>query len=143
MNCPNCGTSNLDNATICINCGRSLGPAPVTPPVTQSYTPPPPSAPYGGTSSAAATGPTIPNYLIQSILVTFCCCLPFGIVAIIFAAQVNSKLAAGDRAGALEASRKAKMWTWIALGTGLLVWIVMMTVWGAAIANAIREGNFS
>ncbi len=143
MNCPNCGTSNLDNATICINCGRSLGPAPETPPLTQSYTPPPPSAPYGGASSAAATGPTIPNYLIQSILVTFCCCLPFGIVAIIFAAQVNSKLAAGDRAGALESSRKAKMWTWIALGTGLLVWIIMMTVWGAAIAQAIREGNFS
>ena len=139
MNCPNCGTSNLDNATICINCGRSLAPPPVVPPVTQSYTPPPSSA---SSAAAAAAGPTIPNYLIQSILVTFCCCLPFGIVAIIFAAQVNSKLAAGDRAGALDSSRKAKMWTWIALGTGLLVWVIMLTVWGAAIAQAIREGNF-
>ncbi len=138
MNCPNCGTSNLDNATICINCGRSLGPPPVVPPVTQTYTPPPSSA----SAAAAAAGPTIPNYLIQSILVTFCCCLPFGIVAIIFAAQVNSKLAAGDRAGALDSSRKAKMWTWIALGSGLLVWVLMLTVWGAAIAQAIREGNF-
>ena len=138
MNCPNCGTSNLDNATICINCGRSLGPPPVVPPVTQSYTPPPPTA----SAAATATGPTIPNYLIQSILVTFCCCLPFGIVAIIFAAQVNSKLAAGDRAGALDSSRKAKMWTWIALGSGLLVWVLLLTVWGAAIAQAIREGNF-
>lgn len=139
MNCPNCGTSNLDNAAICINCGRSLAPAPAVPPVTQSYTPPSPSA----SAAAAAAGPTIPNYLIQSILVTFCCCLPFGIVAIIFAAQVNSKLAAGDRAGALDSSRKAKMWTWIALGSGLLVWVLMLTVWGAAIAQAIREGDFS
>jgi hypothetical protein len=110
--------------------------------VTQTYTPPPPSAPYAGTS-AAATGPTIPNYLIQSILVTFCCCLPFGIVAIIFAAQVNSKLAAGDRAGAIDSSRKAKMWTWIAFGSGLVLGILMLTVWGAAIAQAIREGDFS
>lgn len=140
MNCPNCGTSNLDNATICINCGRSLGPTPVTPPVTQSYTPPPPSSSY---SAPPVGGPSIPNYLIQSILVTFCCCLPFGIVAIIFAAQVNSKLAAGDRAGALDSSRKAKMWTWIALGCGLLAWVLLLTVWGAAIAQAIREGDFS
>ena len=138
MNCPNCGTTNLDNATICINCGRSLGPTPPPPPVTQSYTPPGSASP-----AAAPIGPTVPNYLVQSILVTFCCCLPFGIVAIIFAAQVNSKLAAGDRAGALDSSRKAKMWTWIAFGCGLVAWILMLTLWGAAIAQAIREGNFS
>ena len=144
MNCPNCGTSNLDNATICINCGRSLGAQPTSPPVTQSYNPPPPQASYSAPQVPPQTGgPTVPNYLIQSILVTFCCCLPFGIVAIIFAAQVNSRLAAGDQAGALDASRKAKMWTWIALGSGLLVWVLMMTGWGAAIAQAIREGDFS
>ena len=38
----------------------------------------------------------IPNYLVQAILVTIFCCLPFGIVAIVFAAQVNSALAAGN-----------------------------------------------
>src|SRR5438093_12052328 len=31
----------------------------------------------------------VPNYLIQAILVTLCCCLPFGIPAIVYAAQVN------------------------------------------------------
>lgn len=62
----------------------------------------------------------IPNYLVPAILSTICCCLPFGIVAIIFAAQVNSKLAAGDRAGALEASNRAKLFTWIAFILGFL-----------------------
>ncbi len=62
----------------------------------------------------------IPNYLIPAILSTVCCCLPFGVVAIIFAAQVNSKLAAGDRAGAIEASNKAKLFTWIAFGLGFV-----------------------
>ena len=50
----------------------------------------------------------IPNYLVQAILVTIFCCLPLGIVAIIFAAQVNGKVAAGDIAGAQSSSRTAR-----------------------------------
>ena len=61
----------------------------------------------------------VPNYLVQSILVTLFCCLPLGIVAIVFAAQVNSKLALGDFYGAQEASSKAKMWCWWSFGLGL------------------------
>ena len=38
----------------------------------------------------------IPNYLVQAILTTLFCCLPFGIVAIVYAAQVNTKIEAGD-----------------------------------------------
>ncbi|HYM62367.1 MAG TPA: CD225/dispanin family protein [Thermoanaerobaculia bacterium] len=63
---------------------------------------------------------TVPNYLVQSILVTLCCCLPFGVVAVVYAAQVNAKLQAGDLAGARDASDKAKMWSWIGFGLGLL-----------------------
>lgn len=63
----------------------------------------------------------MPNYLVQAILTTLFCCLPFGIVSIVYAAQVNGKVAAGDRAGALESSRKAKTWAWVALGTGLVL----------------------
>ena len=48
----------------------------------------------------------IPNYLVQAILVTLFCCLPFGVVAIIQAAQVNSKLQAGDVAGARISSER-------------------------------------
>ena len=49
----------------------------------------------------------IPNYLVQAILATLFCCLPFGIVWIVFAAQVNSRAAAGDVQGAQVASQKA------------------------------------
>ena len=34
------------------------------------------------------------NWLVESILVTIFCCLPFGIAGIVFASQVNSKFAA-------------------------------------------------
>jgi uncharacterized membrane protein len=139
VNCPNCGTNNLDNASVCVNCGRSLmsGPA-------QTYTPPPPptGGNYGGGGYTPGTtgGPQIPNYLWQSIVVTLCCCLPLGVVAIIFAAQVNSKLAAGDVAGAMEASRKAKLFCWIAFGIGLVVMIIWFALSGAAFMQGIREG---
>ena len=134
MNCPNCGTSNLDTASICINCGRALGAG------AASYTPPPPPAGSYGGGGAVGAGPTIPNYLVQSILVTLCCCLPLGVVAIIFSAQVNSKLAAGDYAGAQEASRKAKMFVWIAFGLGIVAILISLLTNGAMIMQGISQG---
>lgn len=136
MNCPNCGTNNLDNATVCVNCGRSLSAG------AQSYVPPPPpSASYGGGPSNPASGMTIPNYLWQSIVVTLCCCLPLGIVGIIFATQVNSKLAQGDTAGALEASKKAKLFMLLGLGIGLVVIIISFVFNGALLMQAVREAQ--
>lgn len=67
---------------------------------------------------------TVPNYLLQAILVTLFCCLPSGIVAIVYAAQVNTKLKAGDYDGAVEASTKAKTWCWISFGVGLAIIII-------------------
>jgi hypothetical protein len=87
-----------------------------------------------------AGGP-IPNYLVQSILVTLCCCLPLGIVAIVFAAQVNSKLAVGDVSGAREASRKAKMFFLIALGVGLVGWLIWGAFFSAGMVEAFRQGQ--
>jgi len=63
----------------------------------------------------------VPNYLVQAILTTVFCCLPLGIVSIVYAAQVNGKVAAGDRAGALESSRNARLWAWISFGAGLVL----------------------
>lgn len=145
MNCPNCGNSNLDTASLCANCGRALTNAtphsytpPPPPPSQTSYTPPRP--PGGGSFGVPPPAQVIPNYLIQSIFVTVCCCLPLGVVAIVFAAQVNSKLAAGDVAGALEASSKAKLFCWIAFGLGLVVSVIWMVFGGMAFIEGIREG---
>ena len=57
-----------------------------------------------------ATGAAVDNYMVWAVLVTLFCFLPTGIAAIVFASQVSTKLAAGDYAGAMESSRKAKMW---------------------------------
>lgn len=65
----------------------------------------------------------IPNHLAFAIIVTLVCCLPFGIPAIVYAAQVNGKIRTGDIQGALAASDKAKMWAWLSFWFGLAVTI--------------------
>ncbi|MBC7979716.1 MAG: CD225/dispanin family protein [Armatimonadetes bacterium] len=52
----------------------------------------------------------IPNYLWQSIVVTLFCCMPFGVVGIIYASKVDGLQAWGDIAGANAASRSARTW---------------------------------
>jgi len=99
MFCRKCGAQNDDNSNKCFKCGEMLQQVTILPPT---------------------PAVKIPNYLVQSILVTLCCCLPFGIVSIVYAAQVNGKAQAGDIQGALDASGKAKMWCWIGFGIGLV-----------------------
>ncbi|MGB0135247.1 CD225/dispanin family protein [Dokdonella sp.] len=60
------------------------------------------------------------NNLIWAILATIFCCLPTGIVAIVYAAQVDGKVSLGDTAGARESARLAGIWSWVSLGLGLL-----------------------
>lgn len=73
-----------------------------------------------------------PNYLVFAILTTIFCCQILGIVSIVFAAQVNSRWNAGDTQGALDASRNAKLWAWIAFGSGIIIALVftLLAVFG-------------
>lgn len=88
--------------------------------MSQEWTPPP-------SSGASAS---VPNYLVPAII-SLVCCLPLGIVAVIFAARVNGQVQTGDTAGALDSSRKAKMFSYIGIGLGLVwiaIWVVMMVL---------------
>lgn len=80
------------------------------------------------------------NWLVESILVTIFCCLPFGIAGIVFASQVNSKYQMGDYSGALKASQDAAKWTKIGFFIGIaqvvlgILWILFFG--GLAILNS-------
>jgi len=57
-----------------------------------------------------ASQEVVPNHLVWAILTTLFCCLPLGIVSIVYASKVDGLRAAGDLPGAWDASRKAKNW---------------------------------
>jgi hypothetical protein len=86
----------------------------------------------------------VSSHLAPAIIVTLLCCLPFGIVAIVYAAKVNGKLKAGDYAGAIKASDRAKTWCWVALCAGVIYLIIGIL---AAIAipqfNAYRARSYN
>jgi hypothetical protein len=73
------------------------------------------------------------SYMLSAILVTLLCCLPFGIVSIVFASQVDAKFNSGDYIGAQEASNKAKSWYHTALVCGLI--IIVLSI----LANASKQ----
>jgi hypothetical protein len=58
--------------------------------------------------------------LVGAVLATLCCFLPLGVVACIYAAQVDSKWNAGDRLGAVRASKMARLFANLSLGVAVL-----------------------
>lgn len=66
-------------------------------------------------------GERVPTYLWQAIVVTLVCCLPFGIVAIVYASRVSSLLYQGDYIAAKKASDRAKLWVNISVLAGVAI----------------------
>ena len=97
---------------------------------------------FGNDTTPVQPQQNISNYLVQSILVTLFCCLPLGIASIVFAAQVNGKIAAGDIAGAMDASKKAKLFCWLAFGIGLVVIIGYFGLMALGFVSAAASGDF-
>ena len=93
MFCYNCRQELAEGTAVCPACGAAQNQGAAGPAV-----------------GAGAAAPVIPNHLVGAILATLFCCLPFGIVAIVYASGVNGKIAAGDIAGAEAASKKAATW---------------------------------
>jgi Interferon-induced transmembrane protein len=81
------------------------------------------------------------NWLVESILVTIFCCLPFGIAGIVFASSVNSRYDMGDYAGALVQSQQAGKWTkigfWVGIG-GIVLYILFLFVFGMSFLSLAR-----
>ncbi len=95
------------------------------PPLNRTFPPPTPNINVNQ-NIPQTTNISIPpkSWLVESILATILCCLPFGIVGIINASKVESRFNTGDIEGSIRASNEAKKWTTIAFGIGI-AWIVL------------------
>ena len=74
-------------------------------------------------------------YLVLSIISTVCCCLPFGIVAIVYSAKINSAMSAGDYAAAEKASKTARIWIIVAFIVGIVATVLLAIFYGGLLGS--------
>lgn len=130
-------------------------PYPAPPPGGQNPMPPPgggyPMPPSGGgygpppgygQGGYQPQGQPPPSNLVWAILTTILCCLPLGVVSIVYAARVESRWMQGDYQGARESSESAKkfaIYSAVAYGVALLVVIILAF---AGVIGGVNSGNF-
>ncbi len=69
------------------------------------------------------------NWLAWSILSTLFCCLPAGIVAIVYSSKVDGLWFGGQKAAAADAARKAKTWTLVSVIAAAAGWIIYLVLY--------------
>ena len=98
----------------------SFGPTSATPPM-------PPVGNAGNQPYYSGESGKPSSYLWLAILTTIFCCIPFGIVAIVFASKVDGLWARGDVDGARNNSKRALNWSLAGIVGSILVWIIYIT----------------
>ena len=73
--------------------------------------------------------PMPPTYMVWAVIATVFCCLPLGVAAIFFAAQVSTKYYARDFDGARKSSERAEIWIIASIVTGVLFNILYLPLW--------------
>jgi uncharacterized membrane protein YvbJ len=120
--CPSCGAQNPDGAAFCSGCGKKLQQ--------------PGGGPQGGSvqqaQPVAGPAPNMLYYMIGAIATTFLCCPPVGIAAIVFALQINTKVAVGDLEGAQKSAKIAMILCAVAAGLGVIGWLIFLMLGGIA-----------
>jgi hypothetical protein len=130
--CHKCNAFNDDNAERCVRCGHILQelreipePEEVQPgdaPAPTQTRAPGAGSPRGGAPRRRALRESIPTYLGPAIL-SCLWCIPFGVVAIVYAAQVGGRLDERDQRGAHQYSANARLWCWLSFGLGLAFYV--------------------
>jgi hypothetical protein len=114
------------------------------PPMAYGQVPPPPGGTYSyggppqtGPFSYGGPPPHIPNHLVWAILTTLFCCLPAGVVSIVYAAQVNGKIQVGDYETAKKYSDRARTWAIVsAVLVVVYIAVILMFVFSVGISQS-------
>jgi len=97
--------------------------------MSQQWTPPPPPG-----IAAPAPNNNLALAIVATVVSVIFCCIPHGLVSLIFATQVNKKAAVGDTTGALNSARQAKMWAFISIAIAVIGFVVGLAL---GILNAV------
>ena len=96
-------------------------------------------------NNAGVPAEQVPSNLVWGILSTLCCCLPLGIVSIVYASKVEGYVFAGDIETAKENSKKAAMWAWISFGVSIaggIIWFIIGAVSGGLEGMGDFDGSY-
>jgi hypothetical protein len=108
------------------------------PPAWQGQPPPPPPgypAPQPGWPAQREPD----NYLVWAILVTVLCCLPFGIVSIVYSTKVSGLWTQGRYAEAQSAANNAKKWAIIGAIAGVAAYVIVGILYAFVFAVAVSN----
>lgn len=101
------------------------------------------ASPANPAAAAPQPDPVKPdNFLPWAIISTILCCLPFGIVAIVYATQVDSYWFSGNYEASRRAAKNARTWTWVSVGVAAFCWLVyvlLVFVFAAAVFAALSR----
>lgn len=106
MYCKYCGAEIADGSTFCPKCGKNISPVEPCP------------------TNLKKPG----SHLVLSIIVTICCCIPFGIVAILYGSKVEGAWAGGRYEEAVRCSRLAKRWAIWGMVINIVVWVAYIVL---------------
>ena len=79
------------------------------------------------------------NYLVWAILCTVLCCLPLGIVSIVYSTKVSGLWVQGRYAEAQAAADNAKKWAIISAIVGAVAAVIGVVLWFVFFAVAISN----
>jgi hypothetical protein len=77
------------------------------------------------------------SHLVWAILCTVLCCLPLGIVSIVYSTKVSGLWAQGRYAEAQSASDSAKKWAIIGAVVGAVSYVIGVVLWFAFVAAVV------
>ena len=117
--CSNCGSENQSDSKFCVSCGENTG-----------------SITNKNNSEAVKTTNTYvnnqnsnqvkpSNHLVWGILTTVLCCLPFGIVSIVYATKVDTLFSSNKFEEAAKASKNAATWAIVAACSSLVLFVFL------------------
>lgn len=79
------------------------------------------------------------NNLVLAIFTTICCCLPFGIVAIVKASSVNTLYLSGNYQAAVNAAAEAKKWSIWGIIAGVVISGIYTVLYAFGVAATIMQ----
>lgn len=129
--CTKCGYQLPDDAICCSQCGNMLN----------SANPQPQAAPAQTyTANSAPSGKLNVGMLVWAIINSLFCCLPLGIVALVYSIKTGSSTTVEEEN---DCGKKAKVWNIVATVAGavfMIAWVILIII---MISTGDYQGNYT